>query len=86
MLKKIYKELVAIKDELRAIREELDLGDRMIVVRRPYGVREEVVTVREGLQILDGLEPGGTRSLSCRPYTRVHKSGKTGRDESLEAR
>lgn len=75
MLRKIYKELAAIRDELRAIREELNLGNRMIVVRRPYGAREEVVTVREGLQILDGLEPGGIRSLSCRPYTPVHKSG-----------
>ena len=75
MLRKIYKELAAIRDELRAIREELNLGNRMIIVHRPYGAREEVVTVREGLQILDGLEPGGIRSLSCRTYTPVHKSG-----------
>lgn len=86
MLKKIYKELAAIRKELQAIREELNLGNRMIVVRRPYAPREEVVTAKEWLQILDGLEPGGSRSLSCRPYAPVHKSGKAGRDESLEAK
>ncbi len=75
MFRKIYKELAAIRKELQAIRKDLDFGNKLLVARRPYGAREEVVTVKEWLQILDGLEPGGSRSLSCRPYAPVHKSG-----------
>lgn len=67
MLRKIYRELVAIRRELQATSKNLDFGNRMIVIRRPYGAREELVTVKEGFQILEKLEPEGNHALSCRP-------------------
>ncbi len=75
MLGKIYKELAAIRKELQTISKNLDLGNRMIVIRRPYGAREELVTVKEGLRILEKLEPKGGHALSCRPYSDSYKSG-----------
>ena len=49
MLKKIYRDLVAIRKELQAINRNLESTDDFVLVREPYSTRYAVVGVgREG--------------------------------------
>lgn len=45
MLKKIYRELVAIRKELQAIRSSLESADKFILARKPYSIRYELAKV-----------------------------------------
>lgn len=49
MLKKIYRELVAIRKELQVINRNLESADDFVLVREPYSTRCVVAGVgREG--------------------------------------
>lgn len=45
MLRKIYKELVAIRKEFQAIRENLEPYDKFVLIRQPYSACRELVKV-----------------------------------------